>query len=406
MSIPTDDHRRTPHGHSLTSDDVCPRPSPLPRQIAEPAAPPIYPASVYRCGSPDEAARLLAGEVAGYVYSRDGHPNADLLAEKCRELHQAERATVCSSGMAALALAALAHLQQGQHVVVSNQLYGRSTQLFAAELPRLGMESSEVDTCDLPATAAAFRPQTRLLVVETITNPRLRVCDLAALAELAHARGALLLVDNTFATPVVCRPIELGADLVVESLTKLMSGHSDVLLGFLCGRAAAWQRVVATQSTWGWSTSPFDCWLALRGLGTLALRAERAGANALAAAQYLAARGEIAHVDYPGLQAHPDHALAARQFAGRFGNMVTFSLKGGRKAAERFIAGARQIAFCPSLGDLSTTLSHPASTSHRTMPDAARETLGISFGTIRLSLGIESAAWVQAALAEGLNAVG
>lgn len=378
----------------------------LPPQTTEPAAPPIYLASVYRCGSPDEAARTLAGEVSGYVYSRDGHPNADLLAEKCRELHGAQRATVCSSGMAALALAAVSYLERGQHAVVSNQLYGRSTQLFAAELPRLGVESTVVDTCDLAATAAAFRPETRLVVVEMITNPRLRVSDISALAELAHARGALLLVDNTFATPVLCRPLELGANLVVESLTKLMSGHSDVLLGLLCGSADEWPRVVSTQSTWGWSTSPFDCWLALRGLGTLALRAERAGENAFVAARLLESRQEVAQVDYPGLAAHPDQALAARQFAGRFGNMVTFHLKGGRQAAERFIAGARQIAFCPSLGDLSTTLSHPASTSHRSMSDAAREALGISFGAIRLSVGIESSEWVQAALAEGLNAIG
>ncbi|HJT32108.1 MAG TPA: aminotransferase class I/II-fold pyridoxal phosphate-dependent enzyme [Pirellulales bacterium] len=394
-----------PAGQPPTPDDLCPRQSPLPPQPTEPASPPIYLASVYRCGSPDDASRLLSGEMPGYVYSRDGHPNADLLAEKCRDLHRAERATVCSSGMAALALAAIAHLEPGQHVVVSNQLYGRSSQLFAAELPRLGIESTVVDTCDPAATAAAFRPHTRLLVVETITNPRLRVSDIAALAKLARERGARLLVDNTFATPVLCRPLELGADLVVESLTKLMSGHSDVLLGLLCGRAADWQRVVSTQSTWGWSTSPFDCWLALRGLGTLSLRAERAGANALAASQFLQARDEVAQVDYPGLAAHPNHALAARQFEGRFGNMVTFTLKGGRDAAERLIAGARQIAFCPSLGDLSTTLSHPASTSHRSMPDAAREALGITHGTIRLSVGIESSEWVQAALAEGLDAI-
>ena len=402
--MPTSNEGDLPEG-SPTADDLCPRLSALPPQPTQPAAPPIYLSSVYRCGSPDEAARLLSGEVAGYVYSRDGHPNADLLAEKCRELHRAERATVCSSGMAALALAALAHLQQGQHVVVSNQLYGRSSQLFATELPRLGIEAMVVDTCELAATAAAFEARTRLLVVETITNPRLRVSNIAALADLAHQRGALLLVDNTFATPVLCRPLELGADLVVESLTKLMSGHSDVLLGLLCGRESAWQRVVQTQSNWGWSTSPFDCWLALRGIGTLALRAERAGGNALAAARYLESSHKIAQVDYPGLAAHPDHAVAARQFGGRFGNMVTLTLKGGQHAAEQFIAGARQIAFCPSLGDLSTTLSHPASTSHRSMSDAAREALGISTGTVRLSVGIESSPWVQAALAEGLGAV-
>jgi cystathionine beta-lyase/cystathionine gamma-synthase len=386
-------------------DDLCPRPAALARQSTEPASPPIFMSSVYRCTSPDQAGKLLSGEAAGYVYSRDGHPNADQLAQKCRELHLAERATVCSSGMAALALAALSQLDQTSHLVVGNQLYGRSLQLFAHELPRFGVQVSVVDTCDLEATAAALQTNTRLVVVETITNPLLRACDLGALAEIVHARGALLLVDNTLATPVVCRPLTLGADLVVESLTKLMSGHSDVLLGLLCGNESAWQRVVPTQSTWGWSASPFDCWLALRGLGTLALRAERAIESALVAARWLREQTKVERVDYPGLPDHPDHALAARQFQGRFGNMVTFTLRGGLPAAERFIAAADAIPFCPSLGDLSTTLSHPASTSHRSLPPQTRGELGISEATIRLSIGVESSAAVLAGLEQGLAAV-
>src|SRR5215469_6857893 len=224
-------------------DDICPRPMAPAPQSTEPASPPIFLSSVYRCASPGQADQLLSGEEAGYVYSRDGHPNADQLSQKCRELHGAERATVCSSGMAALALAAVSHLDHTSHVVVSNQLYGRTGQLFAHELPRFGVQVSVVDTCNLAATAAALRPNTRLVVCETITNPLLRVCDIAALAEIVRPRGALLLVDNTLATPILCRPLALGADLVVESLTKLMSGHSDVLLGLLCGTEQVWQRV-------------------------------------------------------------------------------------------------------------------------------------------------------------------
>ena len=386
-------------------DDLCARQPELPQQPTEPASPPIYLASVYRCASPSQAEQLLSGELAGYVYSRDGHPNADLLARKCCQLHAAQHGTVCSSGMAALALAAVSFLKNGDHVVVGNQLYGRSLQLFDGELMRFGVECTAVDTCNLDATAAAMRPTTRLVVAETITNPLLRVSDIGGLARATHQRGALLLIDNTLATPVLCRPLGLGADLVVESLTKLMSGHSDVLLGLFCGRQDAWTRVAAAQSTWGWSTSPFDCWLALRGLGTLALRAERASANAAAAASYLKAHDKIALVEYPGLPNHADHALAARQFAGRFGNMVTFTLRGGLAEAERFIAAARAIPFCPSLGDLSTTLSHPASTSHRSLSVEARDALGIRPATIRLSIGIESSDAVLAALQEGLAAV-
>jgi cystathionine beta-lyase/cystathionine gamma-synthase len=386
-------------------DDLCARQPDLPPQPTEPASPPIYMASVYRCESPEQAEQLLSGELAGYVYSRDGHPNAELLAQKCRELHQADRATACSSGMAALALAAVSLLKNGDHVVVGDQLYGRSLQLFAQELPRFGIECTSVDICDLDATAAAVRTSTRLVVAETITNPLLRVSNVAELARLAHEHDALLLVDNTLATPVVCRPLVLGADLVVESLTKLMSGHSDVLLGLLCGQTDAWPRVAAAQSTWGWSTSPFDCWLALRGLGTLALRAERAIANAAAAATFLRGCANVERVDYPGLPDHADHALANEQFAGRFGNMVTFRLRGGLAEAERFISAARAIPFCPSLGDLSTTLSHPTSTSHRSLSAEARAALGIRPSTIRLSIGIESSAAVLAALEESLAVV-
>jgi len=385
-------------------DDICARLPKLPPQPTEPASPPIYAASVYRCESPAQAENLLSGESAGYVYSRDGHPNADQLAQKCAELHAAGWATACSSGMAALALAAVSHLTQGDHVVVGNQLYGRSLQLFNGELARFGVEAATVDTCDLDATAAALRPTTRLVVAETITNPLLRVTDIARLSALVHAHGARLLVDNTLATPIVCRPLELGADLVVESLTKLMSGHSDVLLGLLCGTGNAPQRVKAAQSTWGFSTSPFDCWLALRGLGTLALRAERAMASAEAAARFLIGHEKVSRVEHPGLSEHPDHELAASQFHGRFGNMVTCTLHGGLAAAERFIA-AKTIPFCPSLGDLSTTLSHPSSTSHRSMSEDARRSLGIEQATVRLSVGIESADAVMAGLAEGLSAV-
>lgn len=390
---------------SNRADDVCPRLPKLPPQPAEPASPPIFMASVYRCESPEQAESLLSGELAGYVYSRDGHPNADLLAQKCAELHRAEWANVSSSGMAALALAAVSHLKQGDHVVVGNQLYGRSLQLFTGELPRFGVETTAVDTCDLRATAAAMRPTTRLVVAETITNPLLRVSDIGRLAELAHGRDALLLIDNTLATPIVCRPLEHGADLVIESLTKLMSGHSDVLLGLLCGQGDASARVKAAQSTWGFSTSPFDCWLALRGLGTLALRAERAIANAQATAQFLATQQKVVQLQYPGLPDHLDHKIAERQFGGKFGNMVTFTMADGLAAAEKFIAAAKNIPFCPSLGDLSTTLSHPASTSHRSISEDLRQLLGIQQGTIRLSIGIESGEAVLAALREGLAMV-
>ena len=378
----------------------------------KPHAEPIYLASVYECESPAAADAMLGGQTPGYVYSRDGHPNAASLAEQCRVLHQADRAAVTNSGMSAMALALITQCHAGDHVLLSNQLYGRSYALFVGEAARLGIESTIVDTTDLAATRAAWKPNTKMLVVETITNPLLRVNDLAALASLAHERGGLLLVDNTLAGPLNCQPLRWGADLVVESLTKIMNGHSDVLLGLLCGPKRLWDRVPATLSTWGWTAPPFESWLAARGLQTLPLRWQQAADNALAIALWLTKQAGIDAVHFPGLATHTDHALAARQFAAaknsagqiRCGTLVTFTIAGGWDAATNFIAVLREtIPFCPSLGELHTTLSHPASTSHRALTPAQRSELGIEDGTIRLSVGIENAEHIQKQLLAGLK---
>ncbi len=395
-------------------DDRCVRPHFLPPQPTAPLAPAIYPAAVYRCEDTQQAEALMAKELPGYIYSREGHPNGDQLAERCADLHGAhlqgeQTCIICSSGMAALSTALLAFARQGDHVVVSNRLYGQSLNLLVNETARLGIASTVVDTNNLAATAAAFQSRTRLVVVETLSNPTLRVSDVPALAEMAHARGALLLVDNSFASPAMFRPLEHGADLVLESLTKQMNGHSDVLLGALCGSRPLWDRVPGVVSAWGFSAPPFDCWLALRGLGTLALRAERGAANAKRAAEFLSnaprQQGLVEAVHYPGLPGHADYGLARQMFGDCFGSMVTFTLAGGRAAADAFIRAAQHIPFCPSLGDLCTTLSHPATTSHRRLSEADRAALGITGGTIRLSVGIESAAGVLAAIEQGLAGV-
>jgi cystathionine beta-lyase/cystathionine gamma-synthase len=389
-----------------TPDDICPKP---PRPVVLPAAPhapPMYLSSVYECRDPAQAEALLAGSMPGYVYARDGHPNADQLAEKCRLLHGTDRATITSTGMSALALVALSQLSPGDHVVVSNQLYGRTQALLGSDVARWGVDSTLVDPCDLAAVKKAMTRHTRLIVVETISNPLLRVANLAALAELARTGGADLLADNTFAGPIICRPHDLGATWIMESLTKSMNGHSDVVLGLLCGPEDRWQRVPGTLSTWGLASSPFDCWLALRGLGTLGVRMERASANALAAAEFLASVKGVDAVYYPGLANHPDHDLARRQFGEQFGSMVSFTLQGGLAAATQFMAAAADIPFCPSLGELSTTVSHPESTSHRGLLPAQRAALGITGGTLRLSVGIESADAILQALRRGVAGLG
>ncbi len=388
------------------ADDICPRPERLPPQPTAPHAPPIYLSSVYECLDPEQADALLSGREHGYVYRRDGQPNADMLAAKCRALHGTEEAAIAGSGMAALALVLLSQLESGDHVVVSNQLYGRTLSLFAGEAPRLGIHSTLVDCFDLPAVKTALTPRTRLVVVETISNPLVRVADLSALAALAHEHGAALLADNTLAGPAVCRPREFGADWIMESMTKTMNGHSDVILGLVCGQHDRWGRVPSVLSTWGLASAAFDCWLALRGLATLALRIERACANALTVARALAESSRVQSVHYPGLAEHPDHALARRQFGERFGTIVTFTVPGGTRGASTFMRAARRIGFCPSLGELSTTMSHPESTSHRGLTPEARAGLGIDGGTIRLSVGIESPEWVVEAVNEGLAATG
>ncbi len=385
--------------------DICPRPQPLPPLPTRPHAPPIFPSSVWECDSPQQADALLSGREAGYVYQRDGHPNAFLLADKLKLLHEAPRGAVTNSGMAALAAALLSQLQMGDHVVVGNRMYGKTLALFASEASRLGIEVTSMDACDAAAVAAAVRTNTKLIVAETIANPLLEVANIAALADVAHQKNTLLLIDNTFASPILCRPLALGADLVMESLTKTLNGHSDVVLGFLGGRDDVWERVPAVVSTWGLTGGPFECWLAERGLATAHLRIERACENALNAADFLEKQSpKVAQVYYPGLPSHPHHATARRQFGERFGTMVSFRLAGGRTAADTFIA-ATHIPFCPSLGELSTTLSHPETTSHRGMTSEQRSALGISGGTIRLSVGTESIEFIRDGLVAGLAGV-
>ena len=386
-------------------EDICPRPEQTPATATQPQAAGIFPASVWQCTSPQQALALLRGETEGYVYQRDGHPNADMLAAKLRELHGAERVMITSSGMAAMAAVTLSQLQHGDHIVVSDQLYGRSLDLLAGQSPRLGVTCDVIDTCDLDLVKNKVNAGTKLLVAETISNPLLRIADIASLAAIAHAHDARLVVDNTFASPILCRPLELGADLVVESISKSINGHSDVMLGAVCGNSEDWQDVPTMFSIWGLASGPFDCWLAARGLMTLHLRAKAASENAQAVAKFLCAQQNfVENVRYPGLPTHVDHALASNQFGALFGAIVTFDLTGGIAAAEKFIAKiSSSIPFAPSLGEVSTTLSHPASTSHRNQTPQQQAALGITGGTIRLSVGTESSESIISSLADALK---
>lgn len=366
-----------------------------------PLVSPLYQSSVYTLPDLDALDRITDSAEPGFIYARDGHPNAKELADRLTTLEGAAWSVIGGSGMATLSALALSLLAPGDRVVASNRLYGRTTQLLGQELARFGVQPVFVDTTDLDAVRDALAKPAKLLLVETISNPLLRVADLEGLAELARAAECLLAVDNTFATPVLCRPLEQGADFVVESLTKMISGHSDVTLGALCGRGDELAPVNQVISIWGLAANPFDCWLAGRGLSTLTLRMRAASQNAAKLAEWLEEQPGVSRVVYPGRPDHPDHELAERLLDG-FGNMLCFELEGGRGAVNRFLRRAQGIPFSPSLGNVTTTCSHPGSTSHRYVSPAEKRRQGISDGLIRLSVGIEDVEDIQRELEEGL----
>jgi cystathionine beta-lyase/cystathionine gamma-synthase len=368
-----------------------------------PLTPPLYSSSVYALPDLDSLDRILDAKDAGFIYARDSHPNARRLAARLAEIEGARWALMTSSGMAAISALVLANVEHGHRMVASHRLYGRTSQLFRQEFPRLGVQTAFVDISDLNKVKAALQTPSRLLFVETMSNPLLSVADLPALVQLAHDAKCLLVVDNTFATPVLLRPLDLGADFVMESVTKVIGGHSDVTLGLVCSNNDVQAELSQVSSIWGFSSSPFDCWLAERGLDTLPLRMKSASANAAALADWLSQQPAVTRVIYPGRADHPDHDLAGRLFHGVFGNMLCFDLAGGREAVNRFMRQAPGIPFSPSLGHTTTTCSHPSTTSHRYVSPAEKESQGITDGLVRLSVGVEDLSLIQSEMAKGLG---
>lgn len=369
-----------------------------------PLVPPLYQSSVYTLPDLDALDRIINAEEPGFIYARDGHPNARALAAELAQVEGAAWAAITGSGMAAITAAVLPLVQQGDRIVASHRLYGRTTQLFGQELPRYGVETVFVDTSDLKQVRAALEQPAKVLFVETMSNPLLRLADVEPLAKLAKERKATLIVDNTFATPVLYKPLDHGADLVMESLTKMIGGHSDVTLGVLAGKQLdQLPPIAAVISIWGLASNPFDCWLAQRGMATLAVRMKAATANAAALANWLAEQPGVSRVVYPGRPDHPDHELAKRLLPAGSGNMLCFELKGGRDAVNRFLRAAPGVPFSPSLGNTTTTLSHPGATSHRYVSPAEKKRQGISDGLIRLSVGVEELEHIKAEMKKGLT---
>ena len=351
---------------------------------------PLSPSVVYASDTPDALDDQYEGRVQGYTYAREGHPNADVVAARLDAMEGVTSGIVVGSGMAAVTAALIGLQKSGDHVIGGNQLYGRSLRLMKEDLPRLGIDTTLVDPGDVDAMRAAITPQTKMILIEVVSNPTLRIADISGLAALARETGVLLAVDNTFTTPRAFLPYDHGADIVIHSLTKLLSGHSDVMLGYVSARdpeLAEKLRIFAT--TTGLAPSPFDCWLAERGMLSFDLRFERAQATAARLADHVATLPGVARVIYPGRSDHPDARRAQELLAGQNCNMLSFELEGGRAAANAFTRAADGLAFAPTLGDVGTTLSHPASSSHRALTSDDRAALGLSEGFFRVSIGLE-----------------
>jgi methionine-gamma-lyase len=373
---------------------------------------PIYQTSVFEFDDVETGQAVFTGRRPGYVYTRWANPTVRVLEKRIAELEAwgtpdlEPDATAFASGMAAIAAAILACTEGAGTLVAQTGLYGGTTELLRELAPRWGLRVVWADGARTESFDACLRAHAdvRAVYLETPANPTLQITDIAAVAERAHARGARVIVDNTFATPYFQRPLALGADLVVHSTSKYLSGHGQVIGGCVVGRDRAFvrERVAPLRKWLGAAPSPFDAWLVLTGLKTLHLRMPRHASNADALARFLAADARVARVHYPGLATHPHHEVARRQMSG-FGGMVAFELRGGLETAVRFMNALRLCAIAPTLGSPATLVQHPASMSHLGVPADVRRAAGIADGLVRASVGLEEERDILADVAQALD---
>jgi len=353
------------------------------------------------------AERFASGE--GYTYARTSNPTVTAFERRLAALEGTEAAIGASSGMGSILMMIMGLLKAGDHVVLSRSMFGSTLNLFAKEFGKFGVESTFCSQTDVDEWRAAVRPNTRLLFAETPTNPLTEVCDIAALAEIAHAAGALLAVDNAFATPLLQRPTELGADIVMHSGTKYLDGQGRVMAGALCAsRQLVSEKFAPVVRTAGMVLSPFNAWVVLKGMETLAVRVKAHCDNTLAIARWLEAQPQVARVYYPGLPSHPQHELAMRQQNGLGGGVLSLELAGDTPEAARakafhLIDSCRVLSIATNLGDTKTIISHPATTSHGRLTEAQRQAAGISQGVVRLAVGLEHHEDIQDDLLRGLG---
>jgi O-succinylhomoserine sulfhydrylase len=351
-----------------------------------------------------QAAARFSGEEEGMVYARFSNPTVGVMQERLAALEGAEGCIATASGMSAILSTVMALLKAGDHVVASRSLFGATQQLFGNILTRFGIETTFVAGTRPEGFRAALKPNTKLVFIETPSNPLTEVFDIAALAQVAHGSGALLAVDNCFCTPILQRPLQLGADLVIHSATKYLDGQGRVLGGAVCGPKVLTEEVFKFLRTAGPTLSPFNAWVILKGLETLKIRMQAQSASALELAWWLEAQPKVERVFYPGLPSHPQHELATRQQASG-GAILSFEVKGGRAEAWRVVDHCKLLSITANLGDTKTTITHPASTTHGRISAEARAEAGIGEGLLRIAVGLEAVEDIEADLLRGLATV-
>lgn len=388
--------------HSLQPETLAVRAGQLRSQFGEHAEA-LYLTSSFVFDSAAQAAARFSGEEEGMVYARFSNPTVSMMQDRLAALEGAEGCIATASGMAAILSTAMALLQAGDHIVASRSIFGATQQLLGTILPRFGIGTSFVAGNAPEAFEAAMQPNTRLVFIETPSNPLIEVFDIAKLADVARRRGARLVVDNCFCTPILQRPLALGADIVVHSATKYLDGQGRVLGGAVCAGKDLTDEVFKFLRTAGPSLSPFNAWVILKGLETLGLRMRAQSAAALDLARRLEGHPNIARVHYPGLPSHPQYDLAARQQSAG-GAIVSFEVKGGRTEAWRVVDNCKLLSITANLGDVKTTITHPASTTHGRISAEARAEAGIGEGLLRVAVGLEAVDDIESDLRRGLGA--
>jgi O-succinylhomoserine sulfhydrylase len=362
----------------------------------------LYLTSSFVFGSAAEAAARFSGQTPGNIYARFTNPTVTAFQERLAVLEGAESCVATSSGMSAILSTVMGLLSAGDHIVSSRSLFGATVQLFGNIMKRFGIETTFVSQTDVAAWRAAVQPNTKLLFAETPSNPLTEICDIAALSQVARQAGALLAVDNCFCTPILQRPLDLGADLVIHSATKYLDGQGRVLGGAVLGRKEVIDPVYTFLRTAGPTMSAFNAWIFLKGLETLKLRMDAHSRGALELALWLEQQPQVERVYYPGLPSHPQYALAKQQ-QKTGGGIVAFEVKGGKDAAWRVVDATRMISITANLGDTKTTLTHPATTTHCRITPEQRAAAGIGDGLLRVGVGLEAVSDIQADLARGLK---